>query len=165
MLRLFASFGFAVLAGCSSSDSQAPASNNLGADAQAEPAPDASAADSDQPETAADAGPDTVVPDGQSEAGDEPCKLAKPYSSSNATCNSCAEQNCCELINICFADPACDDTYVNCILACALMSDEDAGDAGMALCMADCASQAPEGKKEFDSLSSCADSKCAAECK
>jgi hypothetical protein len=91
------------------------------------------------------------------------CVLAKPYSSSVPACNACAEQNCCEVVNACYADPDCDDGYVNCALACALLPD-DAGDAGIAECLADCGSQYPTGKQEYDAAIGCADTSCVAQC-
>jgi len=95
--------------------------------------------------------------DGGSDAST--CKLSKPYSSSNATCNACAEAECCALVNACFSDPDCDDGYVNCILACALLP-EDAGDAGIEPCLAVCATDHPKGKGEYDAAIGCAESKC-----
>ena len=66
-------------------------------------------------------------------------------------------------MNACYADPDCDDGYVNCALACALLPD-DAGDAGIAECLSDCGVQYPTGKVEYDAAIGCADSSCAAEC-
>jgi hypothetical protein len=91
------------------------------------------------------------------------CKLTKPYSSKNMACNACAQSKCCAEINACYADADCDDGYVNCILACALLPD-DAGDAGISTCLADCGKQYPKGKTEYDAAIGCADTKCAAEC-
>lgn len=87
------------------------------------------------------------------------CKLLGPYSSSNASCNDCAEASCCIEVNACFGDPDCNDGYVNCILACALAPD-DAGDAAVEQCLGDCAAQWPKGKSEYDSAITCAESKC-----
>lgn len=92
------------------------------------------------------------------------CALSKPYSSKNATCNGCAQTKCCAEINACYADLECDDGYVNCILACALLPG-DAGDAGVSMCLADCGAQHPKGKTEYDTAIGCADTKCATECK
>jgi hypothetical protein len=92
------------------------------------------------------------------------CKLLKPYSSKNVSCNQCAETKCCAEINGCLGDPKCDDDYVNCILACALLPD-DAGDAGISSCLAQCAKDSPQGKAEYDVAIGCAESKCATECK
>lgn len=91
------------------------------------------------------------------------CQLQKPYSSQDADCNACAEAECCALINACYSDPDCDDGYVNCILACALLPG-DAGDAGVASCLADCAAQHPTGRDEYDAAIGCADAKCAGPC-
>jgi len=93
------------------------------------------------------------------------CKLASPFSSSNAVCNGCAEEKCCLQINGCLLDPACNDDYVNCSLVCAF-TDHDAGaDAGTeAGCLADCAKQFPKGKAEYDAAFGCADSACSTEC-
>jgi len=117
-----------------------------------------------------DAVPDTSTdaPSAKDSSGDAPsdagtCKLVKPYSSKNVGCNQCAEAKCCAEINGCLGDPACDDTYVNCILACALLPD-DAGDAGLSLCMNQCAIDSPKGKTEYDTAIGCADTKCKTEC-
>ncbi|MBK8996827.1 MAG: hypothetical protein IPM35_13910 [Myxococcales bacterium] len=91
------------------------------------------------------------------------CQLHKPYSSADADCNACAEAGCCALINACYSDPDCDDGYVNCILACALLPG-DAGDAGVESCLADCAAQHPAGRAEYDAAIGCADAKCAGPC-
>ena len=134
-----------VCAGCSSSDStRAVGADGAAPDGEREASPD-SAAESNAPDAT-------------------PCKLTKPYATKNATCDECAEQNCCEPINVCYADLECDDTYVNCILACSLMPDPDAGDAGIAACMDDCAAQAPKGKLEYEAATGCADSKCLQQC-
>jgi hypothetical protein len=120
---------------------------------------------------AGDAASDTQAdsPAVKDSAGDAPsdagsCKLLKPYSSKNVTCNQCAEAKCCVEINGCLGSPDCDDTYVNCILACALLPD-DAGDAGIATCMGQCAVDSPKGKAEYDTAIGCADTKCQIECK
>jgi hypothetical protein len=88
------------------------------------------------------------------------CTLTKPYSSQDADCDACAEAWCCAAINACYADPACDDGYVNCALACAL----DDSDAGVDPCLEACAKDWPQGKLEYDAAIGCADTKCAAEC-
>jgi len=134
-----------VLTACSSNASPSDAAS----DAPIADAPsDAPSAD------AADAGP--------TDAG--ACTLTKPYSSKNATCNACAQAHCCAAINACYADKDCDDGYVNCILACALLPG-DAGDAGVASCLADCGAQYPTGKVEYQAAIGCADTACAVECK
>ena len=142
-----------------------------------------SASDSgSSPGSGSDAGPDVTLDapsdtgdastaDGPSDAGSDvtdasdasACALSKPYSSKNVACNACAEQHCCAAVNACYADPDCDDGYVNCILACALLPD-DAGDAGVAACIADCDAQYPKGKQEYDAAIGCADTQCASEC-
>jgi hypothetical protein len=66
-------------------------------------------------------------------------------------------------VNAYYADPDCDDGYVNCILACALLPD-DAGDAGVAACIDDCDAQYPKGKQKYDAAIGCADTQCASEC-
>ena len=91
------------------------------------------------------------------------CTLTKPYSSKNAACNACAEKECCAAINVCYASSDCDDGYVNCILACALLPG-DAGDAGVADCLSDCDKQYPKGKAEYDAAIGCADTMCAGPC-
>jgi hypothetical protein len=90
-----------------------------------------------------------------------PCKLIKPYSTKNALCNTCAEQRCCDEVNGCLGDAACDDDYVNCTLACALAP---APDAGVSACLAQCGKDYPKGKAEYAAAIGCADTKCAAEC-
>ena len=99
--------------------------------------------------------------DAPSDAGS--CKLVKAYSSKNVPCNQCAEAKCCAEINGCLGDPACDDTYVNCILACALLPD-DAGDAGISKCMGQCGVDSPKGEAAYDTAIACADTKCKTEC-
>jgi len=91
-----------------------------------------------------------------------PCKLVKPYSTKNALCNQCAEGKCCAEVNSCLGDTACDDDYVNCILACSL---GPAPDAGTSPCLAQCGKDYPKGKAEYEAATGCADSKCATECK
>ncbi len=115
-------------------------------------------------------GPDAGAPDdaaltdaGPDSADASACTLTKPYSSSVPACNACAEQHCCEAVNACYADLECDDGYVNCALACALLPD-DAGDAGIADCLSDCALKYPTGKQEYDAAIGCADTSCAVEC-
>jgi hypothetical protein len=116
-------------------------------------------------------GTDTTV-DARTDAprdviGDASCRLHKVYSSKNATCNACAQATCCETLNTCFDDPRCDDEYVNCILACALLPDDAGGDTGGALrdCLADCATKHPAGKSEYDAAIACVEGACVAECK
>jgi hypothetical protein len=93
------------------------------------------------------------------------CTLLRPYSTKNATCNACAQAKCCVEVNGCLGDPACDDGYVNCAIACALDFDGGAdADAGPVACLADCAKQYPKGKVEYDAAIGCADASCAAEC-
>ena len=101
------------------------------------------------------------------DATDASCTLHKAYSSKNAACNACAQEHCCGAVNGCFDDPRCDDDYVNCILACALVPDDagpDAGDATGA-CLADCRAQYPAGKAEYDTAIGCVDGACADACK
>jgi hypothetical protein len=158
--------------GCGSSDDES------GSDA-----PDASRADVEQPDasqdvmaevSAPDTGPDVAgdvgAPDVSGDALDDAlddapvdapsCTLAAPYSSSDADCNACAEKECCEEINGCLLDPACDDSYVNCILACSM--GVDAGE--VAPCIAICDEDYPTGKAEWEAAIGCADARCAAEC-
>jgi hypothetical protein len=169
LFRLSTSLAFcAALAACSSSDSAGPATP-VELEEAGEPFPDAAKQDSGK-EAGVDAvfeeaavAQDVALQDVLSEPDGPACKLVKKYSSSNPTCNDCAEQKCCMEVNGCLGDLECDGTYVNCILACALMP-EDAGDAGMAICMDDCAQQAPKGKAEYDAAIGCADDKCKAEC-
>lgn len=121
--------------------------------AEGTPASDAGSSDA---RTSAEAG------DAASDAGT--CALVKPYSSKNAVCNQCAQEKCCVEINGCLGDPRCDDEYVNCILACALLP-ADAGDAGTKPCVDQCAKDFPQGKAEYDVAIGCADTQCAGPCK
>ena len=96
---------------------------------------------------------------------DAACRLTKKYSSKDADCNACAEANCCDEVNGCFADKRCDDDYVNCILACALLP-ADAADAGAEAdrCIAECGTTYPEGKKAYDTAIGCVEARCVSEC-
>lgn len=156
------------LAGCSSSDAT-PAPQDVPADAAVDsidapladaapetldaPAPDADSEDGMPVEAGEDALPDAP-------ADSAPCTLVRPYSQKVPACNECAERECCAEINTCLVDPACDDSFVNCMIACTL--DADAGT--IPPCIADCGDQYPTGKAEYDMAIGCADSKCAAEC-
>jgi|GEM_PF-4954375 hypothetical protein len=91
-----------------------------------------------------------------------PCKLINPYSTKNEICNTCAEEKCCVEINECLTAPQCDDLYVNCILACALLPDNS--DAGVPECVAQCGTDYPDGKAGYLKAIGCADTKCAAVC-
>jgi hypothetical protein len=91
------------------------------------------------------------------------CLLAKPYSSQDKDCNACAEEACCAQVNGCLTDPRCDDDFVNCTLACALLPDDTDPEAIKA-CVADCNGQHPEGKKLYDDAIGCVDKACAKEC-
>ncbi len=150
-------FGFAlsvVLVGCTSDPEAEPVVVRDSA-AEADGATDTGSADATT-ETIADAPKDAV---------DASCKLVKAYSSKNAKCNACAEAKCCAEINGCLGDPKCDDEYVNCILACALLP-ADAGDAGAEAkaCIAKCGADFPVGKAAYDKAIGCADAQCGAEC-
>lgn len=92
-------------------------------------------------------------------------KLVKPFSTKNVPCNTCAETKCCAEVNGCLGDTRCDDDYVNCSLACALLP-ADAGDAGAEKerCLAECGTSHPEGKARYDAAFGCVDTKCVAEC-
>jgi hypothetical protein len=133
-----------ILFGCSSNETTTPTSM----DATTETAQDSAA------EVVADVVNDTAS-----------CKLLKPFSSKNVACNECAQAKCCVEINGCLADKRCDDDYVNCSLACALLP-ADAGDAGAEKerCLNECNTMYPEGRKLYDAAFGCTDSKCAAEC-
>jgi hypothetical protein len=137
-------------AGCATSE-DAPAAV---VDASSEVAVDAPPADA----------ADTHVSDG---AGDAACTLVKPYSSKDATCNACAQAKCCAEVNGCLGDPRCDDDYVNCILACALTTTVDSGDAGpvVAACVAECGTKYPAGKAAYDKAIGCVDARCSDVCK
>lgn len=133
-----------------------------------DPAPAAATdASVDATDAAGDTGPDTSVGEGgeTGDGGDAACKLVKAYSSKNAVCNACAEARCCAEINGCLGDKRCDDDYVNCILACALLP-ADAGDAGdtTKACLAKCGADFPAGKALYDTAIGCADKQCAKEC-
>ena len=151
---------------CSCSASDSPSSPGAGVDAGPDVAVDApmdTGGDSSA-DAPSDAGSDVTDANDANDATDaSACSLTKPYSSKNAACNACAEQHCCVAVNACYADPDCDDGYVNCILACALLPG-DAGDAGVAACTADCDAQYPKGKQEYDAAIGCADTQCASEC-
>lgn len=133
------------LFGCSSSESETPSGTDAAVDAIVDVAA----------ETPADVGAESPPQ----------CKLLKPFSSKNAACNDCAERECCAAINACLADKRCDDDYVNCSLACALLP-ADAGDAGAekARCLSECGAMHPEGKALYDAAFGCTDVKCAAAC-
>jgi hypothetical protein len=110
---------------------------------------------------------ESPAPDGGLDAGLEdagagdaaPCTLASPYSTKNPACNGCAEQRCCAEVNGCLLATACNDDYVNCLLACAFDPD-----AGQDPCQADCAAQYPAGKAAYDTAIGCVDQACATEC-
>lgn len=158
-----ASFLLLVSQGCGASD-----------DESGTQAPDASGADVEQSDAGPDAMAEASAPDAEPDAADvgapdtkddapvdaSACTLAKPYSSSDPVCNACAEKECCVEINGCLLDPACDDSYVNCILACSI--DVDAGE--VAPCIAVCDEDYPIGKAEYEAAIGCADARCAAEC-
>jgi hypothetical protein len=95
------------------------------------------------------------------------CALVSPYSSSDAVCNACAQSKCCVEVNGCLGDPACNDDYVDCLLACAL-SPDDAGtgdaSAAIAACEGQCGVDFPKGKGEYDVAIGCVDMRCADVC-
>ncbi len=167
MKRLGMTMFCALAVGCGSSDDASPGGGGKDADAQdagADAAKDAPSFDAPGFDSAppVEASVDADAPDSADAAA---CTLVKPYSSQNAACNACAEQHCCQEVNACTSDAECDDSYVNCILACALLPDDGgAPDAGIDPCLSDCATQYPTGKVEFDAAIGCADSSCAAEC-
>lgn len=138
----------ALTSGCGSDDSSTSASSGGGSGGSAGQSGGSGGAGGSPADTGTDA---------------PACQLQKPYSSQDADCNACAEEKCCALINACYADPDCDDGYVNCILACALLPG-DAGDAGVESCLTDCAAQHPTGKAEYDAAIACADGKCGGPC-
>lgn len=114
---------------------------------------------------AKDARPDSFADGSPIDAGDGgTCTLVKPYSSKNVVCNQCAQTKCCAEINGCLGDPKCDDDYVNCILACALLPDDAGADAGTKPCLDQCGKDFPQGKAEYDVAIGCADTKCKVEC-
>ncbi len=133
------------LLGCASSEAETPSVTDAAAEATA----DVTA------EVPADVGAESPPQ----------CRLLKPFSSKNVACNGCAERECCAAINACLADRRCDDDYVNCSLACALLP-ADAGDAGAEKerCLNECGTMHPDGKKLYDAAFGCTDAKCAAEC-
>lgn len=138
-----------LLVGCASSETEP---TFVSTDSSTEVATDVAS------EAARDTAPDVV--------GETPtCKLLKPYSSKNVPCNECAQGKCCAEVNACLGDPRCDDEYVNCSLACALLP-ADAGDAGAEKerCLTECGAMHPEGKKRYDAAIGCVDTKCASEC-
>lgn len=136
------------LAACSSSAPAADAARDLLHDAVRDAARDAGRDVAD--DLAADQRVDAV-----------PCTLVKPYSSKDAVCNQCAQAKCCAEINGCLGDPECDDDYVNCMLACTLPPEPDAGLSG---CLQQCAASHPQGKAKYDVAIGCAEARCATEC-
>jgi hypothetical protein len=132
---------FLGLAACTSTSPQLDGSLDGRVQADANPTP---------LDTAADLPVDTV-----------PCTLLEPYSTKNAVCNACAEAKCCPEINGCLADPECNDSYVNCTLACAL---SPVPDAGIDSCLKQCDSDYPAGKAKYDVAIGCAEARCADEC-
>lgn len=124
---------------------------------------DASTADGAN-DARADSSADGASADGADGADGGTCALVKPYSSKNAVCNQCAQTKCCSEINGCLGDPKCDDDYVNCILACALLPDDAGADAGTKPCVDQCGKDFPQGKAEYDVAIGCADTKCNVEC-
>lgn len=148
---------------CSSDDTSSVGSSSDAAAPDARSRDGASSADGAAIEDPKDAGKDASKVDDAST-----CKLVKPYSSKDVTCNACAQRECCAAVNGCFSEAECDDGYVNCILACALLPD-DAGpdasaDAGIDACKAVCAKDYPNGKTAFDTAIGCVDTACATEC-
>lgn len=132
------------LVACSSSDD----------DSTAAATPDAAV----QEEAAAEAAQPEAAP--LEDAGS--CTLVKPYATKDVDCNTCAEKNCCAEVNDCYNNLACDDSYVNCMLACVLT--EDAGKPEIDACIADCGTQYPEGKTIYETLDTCIVGKCTTEC-
>jgi hypothetical protein len=128
---------------------------------------------------AADAGNDASVLDAKTadaasadaRSDGASCKLVKPYSTKDKTCNTCAETECCAEVNGCLGDTVCDDDYVNCILACVLLEDDagadaDAGpDAGIPACEKRCGAQSPKGETEYVAATACVDTRCKSDCK
>lgn len=165
---------FALLAGCGASDDEptggSPTQDASGVDVQPDGSDDAS--EGATPETGPEAGPE-AGPDAEkdvelpeAEAGPDapldstPCVLAAPYSSSDPDCNQCAEEACCEEINACLTDPACDDSYVNCMLACVIDAEPEEVDP----CIAICDEDYPIGKAKYEAAIQCADTHCATDC-
>ncbi|MGZ3422032.1 MAG: hypothetical protein ACXWUG_13230 [Polyangiales bacterium] len=104
-----------------------------------------------------------TVTDSITDSGtDAACSLVKPYSTKDKPCNDCAAEKCCAEVNGCLGDKRCDDDYVNCILACALLPD-DAGDAGG--CISDCGTMYPAGKALYDTAIGCVEAACPTLCK
>ncbi len=130
---------------CSAADGPAPAPADASASGDA---------------VADGARPDSAVVDAAS------CKLLQPYSSKNVVCNDCAQARCCVAVNACLGDTRCNDDYVNCILACALLPADAGPDAaGVAKdCVAQCGVDFPVGRSEYDAAIGCVDAQCAAEC-
>lgn len=91
------------------------------------------------------------------------CTLVAKYSSKDAVCNDCAEGQCCAEVNGCLGDPRCNDDYVNCQLACALLPDDE-DPAAIEACFAKCDVDYPEGKQLYDMAIGCVEKKCAAVC-
>ena len=163
-----------IAAGCGSEDDPAAPTEDAssadtlpsegGQEAAPEAAPEASlpeAGPDTAPEVAQDVAQDVTEPEaGDGAPADAACTLVRPYSSSNPTCNACAEKACCEQINACLLAEECDDSYVNCMLACVIGT--DAGEVDP--CIAQCDADYPSGKVLYDAAIGCADTACAVEC-
>jgi hypothetical protein len=111
----------------------------------------------------ADASTEDAADDASNDAA---CELIAPYSSKNVTCNGCAQARCCAAVNGCLGDARCNDDYVNCILACALLPEDAGADAAgvEADCVGQCGGDFPAGKAEYDAAVGCVDAQCAVEC-
>lgn len=159
-----------VAAGCGSEDDpaaptqDASTADTLPSEGGQEAAPEASlpeAGPDTAPDVAQDVAQDVTEPEaGDGAPADAACTLVRPYSSSNPTCNACAEKACCEPINACLLAEECDDFYVNCMLACVIGT--DAGEVDP--CIAQCDADYPAGKVLYDAAIGCADTACAVEC-
>ncbi len=154
-----------VAAGCGSEDDPAtPTQDASGADSLPSEGGLEAAPEASLPEAGPDAVPEAAEDAQEPEAGDAApadaaCTLVRPYSSSDPECNACAQAACCEEINACLLAEACDDSYVNCMLACVLEADADVD-----ACIAQCDADYPEGKVLYEAAIGCADAHCAAEC-
>jgi len=114
------------------------------------------------PDSPSDLGSDVI-----DTRSDSSCRLSKPYSSKDEICNACAEDHCCATLNTCLDDTRCNDDYVNCILACALLPDDAGADVKGTTddCVATCGTTYPEGRAKYDAAISCVEAACPTDCK
>lgn len=126
-------------------------------------AADAAVTSDASPFDAATRNADAKAADAENAPDAAACTLSQPYSTKDAVCNECAQSHCCQAVNDCYADDQCNDTFVNCILGCALT--DSGGTDGTNACIAQCGVDSPQGKAEYAAISDCLAASCATECK